>query len=758
MSAQERRFGKGKARLVPTVGAYSIIALISILTIGLVVSRSLTDIVTMATDTREEVLPSIIDRQRTAVNLERLGRFAEIIYRSDNPDIRRKYKLASRILSQDSVFEENGSVNKQVEDSYYDIEKIAQLRNKQYDLRNKSDDLLLTFIPGEQSAQALSNLTHGEKLLELLFLADKADSQIVLVDIESRFIRLTHQLKNLSPSIANAIRDGRTFFTQRVNSMRMGLECTARWQRVNESLKQLSENMSTNSASVAGERFTTIAKEAEHALRNGVFAAAALMLALIVLLYFAHRDIVLPIIQYVRGLDLLARGERDMKFPKARLKELNDIRGAVERSSQLMSQLATRTDELEKANNSLEFEIEIRRKAQKELALSKDRAETADKAKSDFLAGMSHEIRTPMNTMLGMGDLILETNPTATQRKYIEIFKSSGEMLLGIINDVLDLSKVEAGQVELESVPIDRDDFLTRTRELVMDRAAQKGVDFIIDLGDGVPAHFSGDPARLRQVLVNLIDNGVKFTEQGEVRLSVERADKEIPGRLTFAVIDTGIGIPHGAQDRIFNRFTQADTSTTRKYGGTGLGLAICQRLVELMGGAIQLESTPGQGSAFHFTVEFPVIQKREGNTVAQADQVNQSEAILSGTSYSILVAEDSDSNQALIELYFKETACKLDFAADGQEALDMYIKGTYDLVLMDIQMPVMDGYESTRKIREYELENEKPARPIVAVTANAFKEDQEKSMAAGCSDYLAKPVAKKALLQCVANHVAAKS
>jgi signal transduction histidine kinase/CheY-like chemotaxis protein len=514
----------------------------------------------------------------------------------------------------------------------------------------------------------------------------------------------------------------------------------------------MADSLSINAAVTADDRFTSIAGLADRVMQTGLLAVVALMLAFGVLLYFSQRDIVTPILRYVHGLEQMARGELEVDLPKARLKELDAIRSAVERSGSLMAELAARTRETQATNEALQAEMEVRRKTERELALAKERAEAADRAKTDFLAGMSHEIRTPMNTILGMADLMLETDPTPAQRQYIEVFQSSGAMLLGIINDVLDLSKIEAGEVRLETVPVDMADFLHRTREIVAGRAAQKGLDFRIEQADHAPRRFIGDPVRLRQVLVNLIDNGIKFTESGAIRLAVGQAG-DTPGRLTFAVTDTGIGIAPEAQEQIFLRFTQADASTTRKYGGTGLGLAISRRLVELMGGDIRLESAPGQGSTFSFTIDLPETSSAEPEPVTLPSDARDLSALLSRTPCAVLVAEDSDSNRALLELYFRDTGCRIDFAVDGGEAVHKFESGSYGLVLMDIQMPGMDGYEATRRIRAMEAEKGAHPTPIVAVTANAFQEDQEQCLAAGCTDYLAKPVSKLALLRCVARH-----
>lgn len=738
---------KRKPALVPTIGAYCIVTLLAILAIGLVVSRSLSDITSLATNTRDEVLPAIFSRQRTAVNLERLGRFAETIYRSDDARIRRQYKLAAHILSQDSVFEDDNRVNLAVMDAYRDIEKIARLRNTQEQANNRSIALILQFSPGNAASDAMLRLKHGKEMIALLHTADKAKGLTALFELEEKFSALAKMSGASSQVETTALKDAHHFFTQRKTVFSANDVNKELWQGINDSLELLAGNLSLSAAFTADDSFTVIAKKADQAMLTSMLAGGALILALLVFLFLAQRDIVAPIIRYVQGLDEFGRGKKGLDLPEAKIRELDDIRMAVERSSMLMTQLADRTD-------ALELEIEGRKKVQIELALAKGRAEAADRAKSDFLAGMSHEIRTPMNTILGMADLMLEADPTPEQRQYVEIFQSSGEMLLSIINDVLDLSKIEAGEISLEKTVINMSEFVERTREVVSGRAINKGLKFSIDVADDAPKQFIGDQVRLRQVLVNLIDNGVKFTDEGMVRLCIRRAEGGSPGTLTFSVSDSGIGIPEHAQKQIFRRFTQADASTTRKYGGTGLGLSICRRLVKLMGGNIRLESAHAQGSTFFFTIDFELPEQQKEIRVERPKGVADLIHTLSNGPVNILVAEDSDSNQALIELYFKKTTCHLDFAADGLEALEKYKSSSYDLVLMDIQMPVMDGHEATHEIRKYEKEHGIQPVPIVAVTANAFKEDQRRCLEAGCTDYLAKPVSKAGLLQCVARLV----
>ncbi|MBI9078972.1 MAG: response regulator [Pseudodesulfovibrio sp.] len=741
---------KNKPGLVSTVGTYFVIALIALMTIGLVVSRSLSDISSLATNTRDNILPEIINRQRTAVNFERLGRFAETVYRSDTPRIRRQYKLAAHVLSQDSVFENNTTINREVMNAYHQIKMIADLRDKQEHTNSLNTALILRFNPGKPAANAILGMKQGKDMIDLLFSADKAMDLDTLSDLEKEFTLLANTTNATSPKTTATLAEARKFFTQRGIALEANQASTKIWEQVNQSLEQLADNLSINAAITANDRFTIIVSKADQAIQTGVLAIGALIIALMVFLFLSKRDIVVPIIRYVQGLDTLGKGKKDLNLPEARLKELDDIRVAIERSARLMTQLADRTNALEESNASLELEVEERKRIQKELALSKELAETADRAKSDFLAGMSHEIRTPMNTILGMADLMLEAAPTPEQRQYIEICQSSGEMLLGVINDVLDLSKIEAGEVHLEQVTIDTSKFVERTREIVAARANQKGLGFHIDVAEDVPGQFIGDPTHLRQILVNLIDNGVKFTKKGKVRLSLQRVHNGKSVSVKFSVTDTGIGIPSEVQEHIFLRFTQADASTTRKYGGTGLGLVICRRLVELMGSTLHLKSAPGKGSTFFFTLDLsiPEYQKVTPTTLRVSER--NLAHILSDTPQRILVAEDSDSNQALVELYFRHTACCLDFAADGKEALTKYKASPYDLVLMDIQMPIMDGYEATRQIRAFEAAQNMSPVPIVAVTANAFKEDQLRCLEAGCTEYLAKPITKAGLLKCV--------
>jgi len=538
------------------------------------------------------------------------------------------------------------------------------------------------------------------------------------------------------------------------------------------------------------------------------------------------------------------------------------------------------------------YDITALKKAEQELEQARDEALHASRVKSEFLASMSHEIRTPMNAIIGMADLLSETPLTADHQEYLRVSQAAGESLLSLINDILDISKVEAGQLALEQIGFDLGDLVESAAEALAVKAHEKGLELNCRVRPEVSLNLIGDPGRLRQIITNLLSNAIKFTEKGEVALEVEQdPDVDEPGALRFRVSDTGIGIPADKLGIIFDSFTQVDSSTTRQYGGTGLGLSITRQLITLMRGRIWAESEIGNGSTFFFTVQLKVPARPRGRktssevtlqglktlvvddnadnrlilkelltewgaSVTAVDTGYQALAEIahhgkSGEPYQlllldsrmpgmdgfqvvehiqndaaklgvgmaimmltsdnrkediprcemlgisnylvkpvkrrdlfraisnavdtlrgsqpeatvpsvrdftharrILLAEDSKDNRFLVQSYLKSTAYQLDIAENGEIAVEKFMANGYDLVFMDMQMPVMDGYTATRAIRDWEIDQQLDPIPIVALTAHALTEDTQKSLDAGCTAHITKPIKKQKLIDTIIEHV----
>ena len=387
--------------------------------------------------------------------------------------------------------------------------------------------------------------------------------------------------------------------------------------------------------------------------------------------------------------------------------------------------------------HSLEKEVEERKQAEQ-------RARAADKSKSAFLANMSHEIRTPMNGVIGLSHLTLQCDLSPEVREYLNKIQLSANSLLSIINDILDFSKIEADQLYLEKIDFELKKVLNQVSSIVMLKAKEKGLAIELDIAPEVPHYLNGDPNRLGQILINLMGNAIKFTDQGKVITQIlleQQQDKKIV--LKFRVSDTGIGISEEHLGHLFKSFSQADSSTTRKYGGTGLGLVIAKQLVEMMEGTISVESQPNVGTTFTFTVS---LQKGEEPQCSEVDKVESNALeIPQFDGLKVLLAEDDETNQMVAQYILLKAGAEVTIVANGVEASNAVNEDHFDLVLMDIQMPVMDGYEATQLIRNAHSITE---LPIIAMTANAMKGVREKVLAVGMNDFLTKPIEVEKLYQ----------
>jgi signal transduction histidine kinase/ActR/RegA family two-component response regulator len=422
--------------------------------------------------------------------------------------------------------------------------------------------------------------------------------------------------------------------------------------------------------------------------------------------------------------------------------------GAFQENERRAADMTELADQRLRANQEAEDAVRA-------LAAARDAAEAANRAKSEFLANMSHEIRTPLNGVMGVASALARTSLTARQREMVRLIEISADSLQVLLSDVLDVARVEAGRLEISAEPFDVRDTAFAVAELFRAKAEEKGLELSVQLARQVGRRHVGDAVRLKQILANLLSNAVKFTETGAVSLTVS-ASPELGGAqaLAFAIEDTGIGFDDDTAARLFTRFAQADGSITRRFGGTGLGLSISAALAELMGGRIDATSVVGEGSRFSLTLTLPAAAEDvEGRADPAAEALTSPRASAADGAdrpLRILVAEDHEVNRRVVQLIFEGLDAELTMAEDGLDALERFTTGAFDLVLMDVQMPRMDGLQSTRAIRQRESARLGPRTPIIMLTANALPEHEAAGRAAGADAFLTKPIVARDLLAAV--------
>ena len=617
---------RGRIRLLPALLGVAVLAVLMLGGLMLLIISAQVDITSTATDAIDNVLPMVASQERTAINLERLRTFAEIVVSTPDPEHRRHALAAAKALSVEATFERDPVMKSQISTAYRLIKTLAEARD----------------------------LGKGSVIMD------------------------------------------------------------AAWKELNAELERMIDRLSSDAAFTASRQAEGIAALSRRALDVAVLALGLMAAALATGALLVHRHVVRPVTAATAALVRVKARQGGVTLPPVRIKELDDVARSVE-----------------------------------DLGLVLDALDAATQAKGEFLARMSHEIRTPMNAILGTTQLLLESPLTDEQRERVRVLDDSGSILLGIINDVLDFSKIEAGRLRLEAIPFDLAGELAGLERMMRVQAREKKLEFSCSIAPGMPSARVGDPLRLRQICLNLLGNAIKFTEKGRVTLCVSPLPHDPSGEeVRIVVTDTGVGISPEHMQGLFSSFYQAEASHTRRYGGTGLGLAISRELAVLMGGNIEVASAPDLGATFTVRVRLPLVPDDSlGGARHEASVALRKTPATALPAMRVLLAEDNQANRSIIRLFLRETPVVLDEAHNGAEAVARSKVNQYDLVLMDISMPVMDGYAATRAIRAWEKAHGRVRTPIVALTAHAFAEHRERALQAGCDDFLSKPLAKVDLL-----------
>ena len=527
--------------------------------------------------------------------------------------------------------------------------------------------------------------------------------------------------------------------------------------KTREGFQRLEAGMERFFSAMASSFNNQMSEKTRRSLILGVAAATIAILLGASAAFWLARTVTRPLCDTVTVLEAVAQGDLDQRLDVNGCDEIGRMAAAlncaIEAQSRTLKEVHSSAQREKQRSEQLRHEVAQREQAQAALQLAKEAAETANEAKSMFLANMSHEIRTPLNAILGFANVLLRdasSTDSPERREYLETIYTSGQHLLSLINDILDLSKIEAGQLEIERVRCSPYEIVAEVVSVLRVRSQEQGLFLEFQWPSGVPESIESDPSRLRQLLMNLVGNAIKFTKTGGVRVITEVLPDQNCPQLCIRVVDTGIGIPGDKLEAIFDPFVQADNTVTRRFGGTGLGLAICRRVVQALGGTISIHSRVDEGSTFTVTIPTGPLDGVKTLDVPSADGLRSTKAVLAAVPTSlaharILLVEDGSANRKFISLILRRAGADVIEAEHGQSGVELAMTAPFDLILMDMQMPVMDGYSATRKLRQAGI-----TTPIIALTAHSMAGDEKKCREAGCSGYLSKPIDPDLLLRTI--------
>ncbi|WP_051258069.1 ATP-binding protein [Desulfovibrio cuneatus] len=823
-------------------------------------------IANISAQVQEKSLPEMLENQRTFINIESLRRVAEVAYAAEDPLTRRNARINAQALLAESVFVRDVDFLGKGARLYSLIAQLTEYKDAVYQNRQILGQLSASFHhllhsllftqnkPKEAQAMFKAFLASSLASIQLGELETQSEKALALLELQDgksmqETFALCRAILPPEQDTRSQCKELENLFAQYSTTRRQirgdTLKAREHWELIDETLREIRDNIGTESENASEEALTAIAEASEQAHQRSRILYGIAIAFLAGYLLLVHRYLARPVRWIAQKLREIQLGNLHVSMPTIRIAELYDVALMLDKFSVHLGDIYSHTSQLEEdAAEKRELEevmatvfkasldgylvwdgdelktvspgfltflevqtpqdvfdnwerfhfppqehlrqafakaiaqgycreeitlttaegtllpceathmridrpnaplvlsyirdLRIQKRNEKTLRQAKDEAEKAAQAKSDFLARMSHEIRTPMNGVLGLTHLAMSKSPQPEQLQFLTKIQASAKILLGVINDILDFSKIEGGKLTLDAAPFSFHAMTHTVQDLFQSQAEHKGLRLLIEADAQVPDMLKGDSLRLSQVMLNLCGNAIKFTEKGTVALRIhQEKETEHNVRLRFEVSDTGVGMTQEQLSRLFQPFAQADVSTTRKYGGTGLGLVISKLLVELMGGSIQVESAPGRGSTFYFTL---TLAKASQEEIAHEKLPAQLQDNSSLAGLRILLAEDNEINQEIAVALLEDLGITVLVAGNGLEAVT--ILGTQDVncVLMDIQMPVMDGLTAAKLIRGQGREAMRTV-PIIAMTAHAMQEDRDKSIAAGMNDHITKPI-----------------